>query len=499
MASVMDLALESEESVPYEPNLAMRAAVGFAHYLRHRGKNEAYDSNASELKAWYRLFGSDSNRFTWAIENFRAADRSIARERADRWQRQADQYGREVDELSWDQRQRLWDEWLTRNPRPEYGLSRSNLEVSFCVRCRELTWTNSQHYVPQVGSVCPDCFQNWTYCERCGEYYPVDEDHYHPPPPRQGSQCIAPMERFRMPNKLLSCGYQPSDRIVRVVNPDSKGRIAGAALLAIEDVVNEDRPSWDRIRLNWYENDLGGAAWTTRDGNYPKRLKNVLYKRQHFKLSASQMERIGNIARQYTIVDDEKFVEFTRKLDRHSDNFYHGDSCWFTGGRHRCILKQNGGMAMRLFDSTSPSSRSYRDKAPLPDARAWVVPLNSDLIGVNDPIEASSFLLFNAYGESAQQMASLLAAMTSKQNVLDVDMYDESSDGMYVNSGSYLVTDKKGINAVNLEVDGNNVKCSCVTWKDDVTTCYPYDDSDFSTVLISDRKTYEGEEEEPDE
>lgn len=501
MASVMDLALESEESVPYEPNLAMSAAVGFAHYLRRRGADgTSYDSDASELKRWYREFGSDFRRFTGVIGRIVDADRDSFYRKLDRFQSRKNQFQKELSEqeISYFQRSRQSAAWREQNPRPYSMLNADQLSVRFCDDCQEPAWTYTMRFVPRVGNVCSDCIQNWTYCDRCGEYYPTDEDHYHPPPPRQGSQCTAPMERFRMPNKLLQVGYQPSDRIVRVVNSGSRGRIPEAAMPLIEDIVNEDRVSWDQVRLRWYGNQLTNV-WATKEGNYPKRLKNMLYKQVQLKLSASQMERIGNVARQYMVQDDENFVEFTRKLNRSPEEFVHDGSCWFTGGRHRCILKQNGGMAMRLFESATPP-KNYRNRA-LPDARAWVVPLRDDLFGVDDPMEASSFLLFNAYGKSAQEMASLLASMTGKRCVYDVDMADGSSDGMYVNSGGYLVSDEKGVAVVDLAINGDNINCSCVSHGHDRTIRYPYDDSDFSTALVSEsgRKVYEGEEEEPDD
>lgn len=504
MSSVMDLALESEESVYTPPNVPMRMAIGFAHYLRRVQSDPSFDPESAELAQWYRAYGYGlfRARLEQLVADVDGVRISHHKERYARWGRRQEKFwnGLIAKDLSWGVRDARLSAWNRRNPRPL--IEPDALRIAWCADCGEPKWGRSMYGTVRAGaSVCGRCFQdNWRYCSRCGDYYRNDENHYHPPPSREGSRCAAPMERFRMPNVLLRCGYQPSDRIVRVINPDSKGRIASAALPMIAGIVKESFPYGD-----FYESDLSrltDAAWQTQEGNYTKRLRSKFYKAYDRKLTDKQVERIGNIARQYMVNDDEQFVEFTRKLDRKAYEFNYEGSCWFTGGRHRCVLKQNAGMAMRLFENANPGSGYYRG-GPMPIARAWVVPLDSDYrTGLTDPMEAERFLLFNAYGRSGQEMSGLLAAITGRHRVQHVELYNS---GMYVNdSSAYLIGGEPGIEEIRLAIDTgyDNVRCGCITHQPDIIVPYPYDDSDFSTALLSEpeRRIYEGEdEEEPDD
>jgi hypothetical protein len=493
-----ELRLEAEGVIP--PNPAMRSAIQFAHALRML--EHSTPGRADQLiQFWwnvYRSYGWERFRNTFVRAN--QAGQILNDLRFRQWLERRNVYVARQDaklqegSISSSVYWRRRDDWDRRNPDPRYVARHERQssipEIFLCSEC------DTPHLGAYMAtqSLCRDCRARTQWCcDECGQWFRNGVHHRHPPRPREGSSCRAPQERFRMPNKLLLCGYQPSDRIVHV-RTNSAGSVSDSAMAEIARLVRSDTN-----RLDWIGSydikSLVGAQWENREGKFSKRLPNLLYKEYRVKLSAEATTKIGNLARQNMVSDSDRYIEFTRKLDRNPGQFLNNGSCWWDGqtyGRSRCILKENGGMAMRLFDGGGRYSG--------PIARAWVVPLDGDLrANVHDPMQASAYLLFNAYAETSnahQEMSSLLASLVGMDSVqrLDEDDTYKGGSGMYVNGGSvYLISPRKTRATPQFLIDKSNVQCSCITHEPEPSDTYAYDDSDFSTVLVSDPTTNNNE------
>lgn len=508
MSDVSVLTPVSEESHP--PNPTMRDAAKFAHWLRREVERNRYTSTSESdpdtegLVRWWQWYGANYSRERFQQTLTRASRmRQFALSKVyDEWAVRSNlTYSKLREkqlngEITYTQVIQRRQAWLRRNPEPMYQAN--DMLTHFCSECGEPRFYYNGWY---GNGLCTSCFtEHYRYCDRCNRIYRNTEDHYHPPPPRHGSQCIAKHERFRMPNVLVASGYQPCDRIVHVQG-QTVGMIPDTAFEQIAQAVR-DSVGYDG-RLQYWTGaeyrDFAAANWETREGKLSKRLANKLYKVFGYKLPTELVTQIGNIARQNMSTALDYRVEFTRKLDRSAGEFSNPDSCWWTGwgdnNRMRCILKANGGFAMRTFE------RQWSGRS-VPRGRCWVIPLDDMLIATHDTMNAHAYLLFNAYGESGQTMSSLLAAMTGKKCVSYFKGDFAENTGMFINSGSlYLVADQmydRDTVKVHMRVNNGTIQCSCVTHTADEVEPYTEDDSDFDgTILNATAPTGPDEDEEP--
>jgi hypothetical protein len=517
-----DLVLEHE--VPQPPNVAMREAARFAHYIRQStitggdwatnrpGSGECAEQEAALIALWRTYASHGQDRFLQIFEHCMSISHRRHRVLFDAWAERRRVYieALETKDISIDVSWRRRQAWERRNPRPVNPVRSASLPM-FCVECGEPRLSHTVHRAAYLRGIrhdiCRDCLDaNYTQCARCGQYVRHGEHHYHPPEPKMGSKCRAPMERFRMPNVLLRAGYQPSDRIARI---ESAGRrqVPTSALRSIARIVERDAPwGWD---VHSIKSVAGSADWETSSGKFSKRLANELFKRHKIKLPADAVAEIGNIARQSLSGHNEHYVEFTRMLDDHPDNFINGGSCWWGStpsrtNRNRCLLKENGGMALRLWASED-KVKSYNLYTNLL-ARAWVVPLNERLEScVHDPMRAHAFVLFNAYGKwntpfydsPGQQMAAILASVLGMEHVATTSF---QCNGMFLNSGSaYLLAPAPVLGRPRMLIEQESVRCSCVTHEPEPADAYDYNDDDWSPALLSDQPTTTNQEEEEPE
>lgn len=502
--------LEAEESRQPVSNPAMRNAAAFAHYLRAGFNRSTYYANqaeSEELAAWWRAYESHGREEFLEVVNCAGQLRAQSfQRRYAAWYEKFSKYLRALDVkgVTWQIENRRRQAWLRRNPEPVMNQTR---QIRFCGDCNLPKWSSAMCR----NELCVRCFEaNFTQCRSCGATYRRGERHWHP---RRGSDCQPSPTRFRFPNVLVKSGYQPANRIVPVRLPVPSGRIPETASRTILEIVNDGYPTWDRISAEALKSYVG-LEWETKDGKFPARLKNKLYRGFNRRVKPEQLTEIGNVARQNLVTSDVHYVEFTRQISVKASAFKHGGSCWWNPDlRHRCIFKVNHGIAMRLFDreltqAEYESIGTSNLHTILPKARAWVIPVEmiADPIPVADPMSASAFLLFNAYGESGQQMSSLLAAMTGKQHISRAGLY---SNGMYLNGDTFVVADRRYGDdyRIGLPVDYENLKCSCMTGEPEPEFVYPYDDSGYNPEAVVEavpakatptRNAY-NEEEEPDD
>lgn len=493
MSDVSVITPMSEESHPSNPTV--RDAAKFAHWLRKELDRDRYlpgpegRADTEGLVHWWQRYGGHGReRFQRTLALAARLHQITVDERYQEWTARSNlTYNKLTEkrvngEITYSQFVQRRNAWVRRNPEPRY--TGNDLSIHFCSECDEPRF----HYVDWYGGgLCQRCFvEHFRFCDRCRQTYRNTEDHYHPPPPRHGSKCIAKHERFRMPNVLVASGYQPCDRIVHVQG-QAVGMVPDTAFEQIAQAVR-DSLGFDGRFQYWQGADcreLVAANWETREGKLSKRLANKLYKTYGYKLPTELVTQIGNIARQNMSTALDYQVEFTRKLDRSASDFANPDSCWWTGwgdnNRMRCILKANGGFAMRTF---------YRARARMvPQGRCWVIPLDDTLTATHDTMSAHAYLLFNAYVESGQTMSSLLAAMTGKKYVSYFQGDFAENTGMFINSGSmYLVADKmydRDTVKVHMLVNNGTIQCSCVTHRDDEVEPYTEDDSDFDSTILN--------------
>ena len=512
-----DLALEVQESRP--PNPAMREAARFAHFLRDTTRRrDSYAERAEHdqqipvaIAEFWRIYGEryPQERFREVFVRCEEIRAVAADRRWLNWERRRNAYllTLRAKDISYDVHWKRRMAWERRNPPPATRLGdRSIVSVEFCDECQLPKPTPLVIVAGTLRGVdydlCAQCYRdNYTTCGRCGLTHRNDAEHYHPPPPRRGSKCRAPRERFRMPNVLLKSGYQPCDRVVAVKTANAL-QVSASALTSVLGIINGQD---EVIRSGWYfssENLRYVIANNELDwevagkGKFPKRIASGLYKRYRIKLSPEAISEIGNVTRQSLTDASDHYVEFTKQLDDISENFMHGDSCWWNQeARHRCLLKENGGMAMRLFSSGEYRRGELRGKT-LDNliARAWLVPVDEHFFTpVHDPMQAYGFLLFNAYGRggtsfgnsAGQPMSAVLASVLGMKYVTYTSSFH--CRGMYINDGGYLITPERVTEnrEVRFSIIEHDLQCSCITHKKDTEPpIYEYDDGDWSPAVV---------------
>jgi hypothetical protein len=531
-----DLVLEVQEARP--PNISMRDAARFAHFIRV--KPDQQHPSDDRLHEFWRLYSENENpthRYTrdQFLETFRSCERvrqETYKRACARWMKKRGIYleALRAKNVSPDVEWRRRVAWDRRNPAPQTYNYRTVPVPMFCGECG-LPWFGNHIYhagaLRNIGfDICWNCVATRYYrCTRCHHYVRNGEEHYHPPEPRRGSNCHAPQERFRMPNVHLLAGYQPSDRIVAIPAPASgQGKaVPMIAMRSIAEIVNavagKANSSYNYFGGRDIVLNAGSAEWETAAGKFPKRLANALYRNYQLKLPADKVSEIGNIAVQAMTEGQTHYVEFTRRLSGDATEYLNNASCWWSDGRYqrsRCLLKENGGMAMRLWEGLVPEKDYYRGFHNL-IGRAWIIPVDSDLKSVvHDPMQAWGWILFNAYGKegdylnksAGQQMAVILASVLGLEYVSSVSIL---CSGMFSNNKSDRLIASERVNATSISLyiqqddtlpEKRQITCSCITHKHEPEQTYNYDDTNWTPRLLRDGPAttkYPEEIEEPDD
>jgi hypothetical protein len=348
--------------------------------------------------------------------------------------------------------------------------------LGWCEDCSIPEWADDLNSTGSGTLVCQGCIENWSFCDRCEEYfrdvtstlhdscvcdhcrdnyysYCEDCDGYY----SDGDGCGGDHEEddcCEPPALTLTIrndGHAPlrEDTRVKVQLPSGEISDEGVGQIALllrreasrceQDQIVADNESGTPTPYHLSEawkyralsNSLAelGPKWQAKDGNYTKRLSRYAYKQYSLKVSPEVISEVGNIARAHSGGVDFD-IEVTRNLNLSASEFAHSDSCWWQSYSYsRCTLKSNGGFALRTFSEHGSVQ-----------GRAWVMPLKQDthgLVPTFEVQEAAAYVVFNGYGNlegyAAARILSHMAGMTYRKISFDVEP-------MYVNNESgYLV------------------------------------------------------------
>ena len=314
-----------------------------------------------------------------------------------------------------------------------------------CCNCDRWSDKGEVHYPDDYEAWCERCFyDHWSYCEDCDAYYNNDDDHES----EHTCSCEAPHLCFHFPAN--GHGTVEQDEELPVALP--AGTIDQEGLTKIRYLLLDSLTAWpERCMVSWVMDQVGDQ-WTTKAGNYTKRLSREFYnvrdgadQPMRIKLPEGVLSEVGNIARAHSSGDKTWNVAFTRDLNQSASDFYHDGSCWWGGyGYSRCALKSWGGIGMRTFEKGRWGDRVR--------GRAWVQPLkmgritnyrgeeSTGLVPTHDSIGADAYLVYNGYGDlDGYTGVRIVAHLTSKS-------YKKIAvriDRQYVNGDSgYLVADE---------------------------------------------------------
>lgn len=360
-----------------------------------------------------------------------------------------------------------------------------NVEVNWCDRCsmptnndltdvqgQEVCQTCVSTYVRRCGNCEDPCFPNceyggesWCqgcsnehlrYCDNCGFYYRLDDDdHMHRNTP---CECPPPTLEIRLRRVEKKRVIREDTKVVvnladghisavglneiRIYLQQWGNRLRSRAAVGDLDSGSEHWISY--VKLSTMLDEIG-SQWQTTRGNFTKRLTSYAYKAYGLKVDPEVITQVGNIARAQSHGLSTK-VSFTRDLNQGRSAFVHTGSCWWSDyNSSRCILKSNGGFAMRTWNN-SPRSRAT--------GRAWVLPMNYEngrWVPTFDTLTPTGFVVFNGYGDLEDYApARIMAEITG----LPYRKINFDDDEMYVNneSGYLLAPDDYTTGSINLEL-----------------------------------------------
>lgn len=123
--------------------------------------------------------------------------------------------------------------------------------------------------------------------------------------------------------------------------------------------------------------------WLVEDGEYrgtfPKRAQKYWKVHYGIKAPASFLSQIGNLARAHSASQPEYYFDFTDRVDWEDGAFGDLHSCWWeSGGAALETLMENGGMAIRFYESAG---------SEVGIGRAWLAEMPDD-----------TYVVFNGYG-----------------------------------------------------------------------------------------------------
>lgn len=302
----------------------------------------------------------------------------------------------------------------------------------FCRGCSRPTLMNNSYDSAPQGRICRPCaVDTYAHCGTCSRYYHPERDRNHTT--KHVSCCGSGAERFSIRNG--DNGALSNDTPTEVSLPS--GTISEEGLQAIMSLVyaqsydattTGEAGSWRVLSRSLEEL---GTTWQTRKGNYAKRLSNMAYKKHALKVPPTVMSQIGNIASDHS--QPVGFtIEATRKLNNTATYFAHSGSCWWSSySASRCILKTNGGLALRTLEHGRPTGR------------AWVMPLKNmgtvtapRLVPTYETLEPAGYVVFNGYGALGGYAAARVLAHMAGMTYRKVRF---TCEGMYVNGESGYV------------------------------------------------------------
>jgi len=181
---------------------------------------------------------------------------------------------------------------------------------------------------------------------------------------------------------------------------------------------------------------LGGPVWSTKDGNFTKRVARYMFKAYHVKLDPNTIMRIGNVARRNMSMGPMIF-DFTRRITWNSGDFGDRGSCYWTDfEQSRGVMMKAGIGAIRIFDSRKRGI-----------GRAWFAPLSS----------REQFMLFNAYGPlQLTSIANFLSQLFGKEYAYKSIWLNQRQTKyeLYINGQGIVIHKRRVNNTLRLTTEG---------------------------------------------
>lgn len=328
------------------------------------------------------------------------------------------------------------------------------MDFVHCPRCVRIM-VGTLRSDPTGSPICNDCFDSfWFHCDRCdtdfdrerireanvdggrrmchgcavaagftrcGHCYGV----YHNPEhgcPRLGCRCKAKHPDVIFPN---GDGTISTDEMATIELPG--GMISDEGIRDIYTYLIIHHPDAPRGVVNNLDRE-----WQMRSGTFTKRLARAMYKYNGYKASDALLAGVGNIARQHSATGSQYRITVTRNMNLSAKEFYHSESCWWTGGSYgksRCAFKTMHGIGLRSWDDHNNVT-----------GRAWILAFDADMFPTEDAVHAHAYLIFNCYGAlSGYTPARIVSMMTGKS----YKRIGFQCSPMYVNGEfGYLVADQ---------------------------------------------------------
>lgn len=281
---------------------------------------------------------------------------------------------------------------------------------------------------------CQQCLRkNYQFCNHCEEWFPKDEHDV------ANCVCHSPILNFTFPAGDVTI---TNDQRITLELP--KGEISDTGIEEIawalegylRDAILAVHPTshpFYHLRDKFLPNV--GNQWQTKKGNFTRRLSSAVYKEFGYKIDPKLLSHVGNLAQRHTAAESTWNIELTRELNGEASEYANGSSCWWGGSmsKSRCALKSWGGMGIRSYNEGV--DRRF------PSGRAWIQPLNEDLIPTHNAEGAHAYVVYNGYGTlNGYNPARLIAMMTGKT----YKKITFTASPQYVNGSSgYLVSDEE--------------------------------------------------------
>ncbi len=181
-----------------------------------------------------------------------------------------------------------------------------------------------------------------------------------------------------------------------------------------------------------------GLSWKSKLGTFPKRLSRYLYKNHQLKLSPEVMSKIGNIARENSIINEKYKIDFVDKFNWDDGDFGDDGSCfWSDHSETKDYMEESEDFAaIRFFDDNCEDGGCNG----CGKARSWIYGNGGGF-----------YIIFNAYGYGLLRQTRIMAynlGLSYKKITLKNN--GEDSGKLFINNGNgYIIGEQEKISEIN--------------------------------------------------
>lgn len=240
---------------------------------------------------------------------------------------------------------------------------------------------------------------------------------------------------------------------------------------AMIDIMNILIYHWEQeYGLNKYPdlNIIKRIHWTpavVKNRTFVKRVAEAVREYWNINLPAQALTAIGNVKGLHSTFDGEVIYDITDRLDWDAGDFGDSSSCfWSSRAGIRTAMKRDGRFyALRIWEprerptgiydmalaSRPGQTKIFNKQLVRGIARSW---LFEDLVTVTIGKETADIpivILFNSYGISIHQQATLLGSILNKpKQIVRLSNNDRTHGGLYVNGPGYIFGDYTAISNI---------------------------------------------------